>query len=306
MKNEIEKQQRKNQGAFYTKLNVTAMMWEMIQKHINIDDYIIWDTCCGTGNLFKDTNNEIFDFLNKDRLFLSDIDETAVRVCKQDKDFNASNVFGFNYQNTVVDNFVGMPSELKKVIKETPEKLFVVCNPPYLGGSMVRLEGAYEIIYGTLYQYAKANGWLGYKSNDIFQQCYKQFMVWCNEKQIKQAKKCYIVPISWITAVGCGNTGEVFRKKLDQNFFDAFIVSNCEFENVGRFDPIGVFLVGNDKGEYSWKNIKIPVIFPENEKHKARFEKEMNKINAKYNLKKQLPKLQFKFEKKFVEEIKNE
>jgi len=39
------------------------------------------------------------------------------------------------------------------------------------------------------------------------------------------------------------------------------------------------------------------VIFPENEKHKARFEKEMNKINAKYNLKKQLPKLQFKFEK---------
>ena len=311
----MDKQQRKNQGAFYTKLNVTGMMWEMIQKHINIDDYYIWDPCCGTGNLFKDLNNDVFDFLDKDRLYLSDIDETAVRICKQDKGFNASNVFGYNYQNTIannfvdeqcfqfdyqntiVDNFVGMPSKLQKIIKETPEKLFVVCNPPYLGGSMVRTEGAYNMIYGTLYKYAKTNGWLGYKSNDIFQQCYKQFMVWCNEQHIRKAKKCYIVPISWTTAIGCGNTGEVFRKKLNQNFFDAFIISNCEFENVGRYDPIGVFLVGNDKGEYSWKEIKIPVILPENEKSKIKFIKEMNKINEKYNLKKHLPKLQFKFEK---------
>ena len=76
-----------------------------------------------------------------------------------------------------------------------------------------------------------------------------------------------------------------------------FIVSNCEFGNVARFYPIGIFLVGNNKGECSWKNLKIPVIFPENATHKEKFIKEMNKINNKYNLKKHLPKLQFKFEK---------
>ena len=315
----FENQQRKSQGAFYTKLNVTAMMWEMIQKHIKIDDYYIWDPCCGTGNLFKDSNNEVFDFLNKDKLFLSDIDETAVRICKQDKGFKASNIFGFNYQNTIpnfvdeqcfqfdyqntiVDNFVGMPTELQKIIKERPEKLFVVCNPPYLfaSGANNRTGITEEnIITTVLYQVLKKQEWLGYGGNWPLLDLYRQFMVWTNEQQIKKAKKCYIVPFSW-TYIADNETAQSlnkFRKKLDQNFFDAFIVSNCEFENVGRFDPIGVFLVGNDKGEYSWKNIKIPVIFPENEKHKARFEKEMNKINAKYNLKKQLPKLQFKFEK---------
>jgi tRNA1(Val) A37 N6-methylase TrmN6 len=83
---------------------------------------------------------------------LSDIDITAVNICKQDKGFNPNNVFGYNYQNTiptfvdeqcfqfdyqntVVDNFTGMPSKLKNIIKETPEKLFVVCNPPYLFAS---------------------------------------------------------------------------------------------------------------------------------------------------------------------------
>jgi hypothetical protein len=78
-----------------------------------------------------------------------------------------------------------------------------------------------------------------------------------------------------------------------------FVVSNCEFDNVGRYDPIGVFLVGNDKGEYSWQKFeKIPVILPDDEKSRIKFEKEMNKINDKYNLYHYLPGLLFDFEKK--------
>ena len=126
-----------------------------MQKHINIDDYIIWDPCCGTGNLFKDLNNDVFDFLDKDRLYLSDIDRTAVDICK--RDFESGNIFNYDYQATVVENFAGMPTKLQKIIRETPEKLFIVCNPPYLGGSMVRLKGAYDKIYGTMYKYARAN-----------------------------------------------------------------------------------------------------------------------------------------------------
>jgi len=318
----FDNQQRKSQGAFYTKLNVTGMMWEMIQKHINIDDYYIWDPCCGTGNLFKDLNNDVFDFLDKDRLYLSDIDETAVRICKQDKGFNASNVFGYNYQNTIannfvdeqcfqfdyqntiVDNFVGMPSKLQKIIKETPEKLFVVCNPPYLnlgGKQWIHLKKQDENIFYHRYKlisdtiinlkFREKYGW------DTVCDLYRQFMIWTNEQYIKKSKKCYIVPIGWTYQSHRQNSMERIRKNLNQNFFDAFIISNCEFENVGRYDPIGVFLVGNDKGEYSWKEIKIPVILPEDEKSKIKFIKEMNKINEKYDLKKHLPKLQFKFEK---------
>ena len=89
-----------------------------MQKHINIDDYIIWDPCCGTGNLFKDLNNEVFDFLDKDRLYLSDIDGSAVDICKRDKGFKDSNVFQFDYQNTIVEEFSGMPTILQKIIKE--------------------------------------------------------------------------------------------------------------------------------------------------------------------------------------------
>jgi hypothetical protein len=37
----VDSHQRKRQGAYYTKLNVTRLMWDMIHKHINIDDYYI-------------------------------------------------------------------------------------------------------------------------------------------------------------------------------------------------------------------------------------------------------------------------
>jgi len=151
----MDYQQRKNQGAFYTKLNVTEMMREMINKHIFIENYYIWDPCCGTGNLFRDRNGKVFDFIDKEKVFLSDIDSSALLECK--KDFNSENCFQYNYQNTIVNKFTNMPSKLKKIIKEHPKDLFIVCNPPYLGGSMVRLEGAYDRIYNILYKYAKEN-----------------------------------------------------------------------------------------------------------------------------------------------------
>ena len=157
----------------------------MIRRHINIDDYIIWDPCCGTGNLFKDLNNDVFDFLDKDRLYLSDIDRTAIDICKRDKGFKESNVFGFNYQNTInnfideqcfqfdyqntiLDNFAGMPTKLQKIIKETPEKLFVVCNPPYCFASGYNNRSGIteeSIITSTLYQELKRQEWLGYGGN---------------------------------------------------------------------------------------------------------------------------------------------
>ena len=92
---------------------------------------------------------------------------------------------------------------------------------------------------------------------------------------------------------------EKLRQNLNQNFLDMFIISNCEFDNVKRYDPIGVFLVGNDKGEYCWQKLKkIPVHLPDDPKDRAKFEKEMNKIHAKYNLHKYLPGLLFDFERK--------
>jgi hypothetical protein len=292
----------------------------MIRKHINIDDYYIWDPCCGTGNLFKNTNNEVFDFIDKDRLYLSDIDLTAVNTCKQD--FKPSNVFGydyqktiynfvdeqcfqFDYQSTIIDNFIGMPSKLRKIIKESPKDLFIVCNPPYCFASGANNRSGItetNIVTTVLYKELKQQKWLGYGGNWPLLDLYRQFMVWTNEQQIKKSKKCYIVPLNWAYTRQTEekrNTLNDFRKNLNQNFIDMFVVSNCEFDNVGRSEPIGVFLVGNDKGEHSWKNFeKISVFFPEDEKSRMKFEKEMNKINDKYNLHQYLPGLLFDFEKK--------
>ncbi|MCL2039686.1 MAG: hypothetical protein FWG85_04570 [Bacteroidetes bacterium] len=318
----FEHHQRKSQGAYYTKLNVTGMMWAMIRKHINIDDYYIWDPCCGTGNLFKDINNEVFDFIDKDKLYLSDKDKTAVDICKNDRGFNAGNVFGydyqktiinnfvdeqcfqFDYQSTIVDNFVGMPTKLQKIIKENPKDLFVVCNPPYRntqGTSHIKTKEERSEYTKSIRNTICASTFRTIYNTKSVDDLFLQYMIWTNEQQIKKAKKCYIVPCSWIYNNECKDhpvfSLNVFRKKLNQNFIDMLVISNCEFENVARFYPIGVFLVGNDKGEYSWKNLKIPVIFPENKIHKEKFIKEMNKINKKYDLKKHLPKLQFKFEK---------
>jgi hypothetical protein len=321
----FEHYQRKSQGAFYTKLSVTDMMWDMIKKHINIEDYYIWDPCCGTGNLFRDADNKVLDFIDKEKLFLSDIDITAINICKQD--FNPNNVFGYNYQktiisdfnggdeanmfvdeqcfqydyqNTIVDNFVGMPTKLRKIIKETPEKLFIVCNPPYLFASGYNNRNGIteeNIITTILYKELRKKKWLGYGGNWALLDLYRQFMIWTNEQQIKKCKKCYIVPASWMYIADNKTAQSLnkFRRELNQNFIDIFIVSNCEFDNVQRFDPIGVFLVGNDKGEYSWKELKIPVVLSQDEDQRQKFIKEINQINEKYNLLKYIPRLLFDF-----------
>jgi hypothetical protein len=205
-----------------------------------------------------------------------------------------------------------MPTKLKNIIQESPKDLFIVCTPPYanLGGKQwIHVKTQSEVLFYERYKsisettinlkYREKYGW------DTVCDLYRQFMIWTNEQQIKKAKKCYIVPIGWTYQSHRQNSMEKIRKKLNQKFYDAFVVSNCEFDNVERFDPIGVFLVGNDKGEFSWKNLEIPVYFPENEKYKEKFVKEMNKINEKYDLKKHLPKLEFEFEKSYKKVRKN-
>jgi len=187
-----------------------------------------------------------------------------------------------------------MCSKLKKIIKENPSQLFIVCNPPYL-----QLQGTNP---GSFYvpKTIIANEFRNYGVMAVAD-TYRQFMIWTNEQQIKKSKKCYIVPLNWTytrQTIEKRNTLNDFREKLNQKFYDAFIISNCEFENVARYDPIGVFLVGNDKAEYSWKNLKIPLILPNDEENKTKFVKEMNKINDKYNLQDYIHVLQFKFDKK--------
>jgi hypothetical protein len=116
-----------------------------------------------------------------------------------------------------------------------------------------------------MYKELKNQEWLGYGGNWPLLDLYRQFMIWTNEQHIKKSQKCYIVPINWIYIADNESAQSLnkFRKNLNQKFFDAFIVSNCAFDNVKRFDPIGVFFVGNNKDEYSWKDLKIPVIMPD-------------------------------------------
>ena len=72
----------------------------------------------------------MLDFIDVEKVFLSDIDSSALLECK--KDFNLKNCFLYDYQNTIVKEYDNMPPKLISLINENPANLFIVCNPPHL------------------------------------------------------------------------------------------------------------------------------------------------------------------------------
>ncbi len=122
---------RKDTGGEYTPFFFVVEQNKILEEYCkdsntNLSDYIIYDPCCGVGNLENQFSKEI-----KKQCYLSTLDSKDVDICKI-KDFE--NVVQFDYlANDKEPEFTHGGTELtiNEIAKREKKKLMIIMNPPY-------------------------------------------------------------------------------------------------------------------------------------------------------------------------------
>ncbi len=133
--------ERSFKGAFYTPLKVVDKAYDLLAETLGKNwqqNYIVWDMCCGVGNLeVKHSNHRA--------IFMSTLDKADIDVMKASRTCAAATKFQYDYLNDDIDAFgqidYGLtnkvPMELQQAIadakakKKGAKKILVLMNPPY-------------------------------------------------------------------------------------------------------------------------------------------------------------------------------
>ena len=133
--------ERAFKGAYYTPFKVVDRAYELLNETLGDDwqdEYIVWDMCCGTGNLeMKHTNYR--------NLYMSTLDQSDVDIMKSNRTCIGASIFQYDYLNDDIDDFGNIdyaitnkiPTSLRQAIadaknkKKNAKKILVLMNPPY-------------------------------------------------------------------------------------------------------------------------------------------------------------------------------
>lgn len=131
--------ERQFKGAYYTPLKVVEKAYELLSDTLGKNwqkNYIVWDMCCGVGNL--ETKHS-----NQRNVFMSTLDQADINVIQTSGQFPAATRFQYDYLNddiaedgSIDYSLTGkMPSELREIIQtakaDKKKKILVLINPPY-------------------------------------------------------------------------------------------------------------------------------------------------------------------------------
>ncbi|MCF0247851.1 MAG: SAM-dependent DNA methyltransferase [Synergistes sp.] len=132
----VNKRDKKECGKYYTPDDVASVMSSWLSENECVN---ICDVCCGTGNLilsYLDTvgRKAAEDLLAQNRVFLYDIDGTALNICKT--------IIEMKYAAQIAPQNIITGDFLDKNIR-LPENSAVISNPPYF--KITKIEGSWEI-----------------------------------------------------------------------------------------------------------------------------------------------------------------
>jgi hypothetical protein len=137
----IPTDERSFKGAYYTPLAVVDKAYDYLNSTLGVNwqrEYIVWDMCCGVGNLeVKHANHR--------QLFMSTLDKADIDVMNAAKTCVAAERFQYDYLNDDItaDGQIDysltnkLPKALQQAIhdhktgKAGAKKILVLINPPY-------------------------------------------------------------------------------------------------------------------------------------------------------------------------------
>ena len=228
--------ERSFKGAFYTPLHVVDKAYDLLGETLGSNwqqKYIVWDMCCGVGNLeVKHSNHR--------NVFMSTLDQADIDVMKASKTCAAATRFQYDYLNDDItdDGKIDysltnkVPKELQKAIKDG-KKILVLINPPYgetgagIGKGDKNKKGVEQTRINALMTDS------GYASKELF----AQFLV----RIAKELPTATLAMFSTMKYVN-GPNFEKFRDGWKAEYLGGYIVHSKAFDGLSGDFPIG-FLI---------------------------------------------------------------
>ncbi len=244
--------ERSFKGAFYTPLHVVDKAYDLLSQTLGPNwqrEYVVWDMCCGVGNL--ETKHG-----NARNVFMSTLDQPDIDVMAAAKTCRAATRFQYDYLNDDIadDGTIDyaltdkVPQILRDAIaaaRDGRKKFLVLINPPYAeatnaantgkGAKMENKPGVAKTRWGSLgmRRYGRA-------SNELFVQFMTRIAA-----EIPNATLAMFSTMKYLNA----QTLEVFRREWNARYLNGFIVHSKAFDGLKGDFPIG-FLI--------WKTNNAP------------------------------------------------
>jgi hypothetical protein len=238
--------ERSFKGAYYTPLNVVDRAYDKLAEVLGKNwqkNYLVWDMCCGVGNLdVKHSNHR--------NLFMSTLDSEDIDVMRATKTCVAATRFQYDYLNDDISingsidysltNKV--PQALRDAI-QAQKKILVLINPPYaeatnadntaIGSGAENKTGVAKTKFA-----AAAMRHYGKSSNELFTQFVARIA-----QEIPTATLAMFSTLKYVNAPNF----EKFRAVWNAQYLGGFVVHSKAFDGLNGNFPIGFLIWKTDQ-----------------------------------------------------------
>lgn len=233
--------ERSFKGAYYTPLAVVDKAYDKLAETLGKNwqkDYIVWDMCCGVGNLEVKHSNPR-------NIYMSTLDEADVDVMKATKTCVAAQRFQYDYLNDDItdDGKIDysltnkVPAGLRKAIAEG-KKILVLINPPYAEATSAAGKAGKADVATT--QTASSMVDYGYATRELF----TQFVA----RIAKEMPTVTLAMFSTLKYVNSSNF-EKFREMWNAKYLGGFVVHSKSFDGLKGDFPIGFLVWKTDQNQ---------------------------------------------------------
>jgi hypothetical protein len=249
--------ERSFKGAYYTPLNVVDKAYDKLAETLGNNwqkEYIVWDMCCGVGNLEVKHSNPR-------NIYMSTLDVADVDVMRATKTCVAAQRFQYNYLNDDItdDGKIDytltnkVPEALRKAIADN-KKILVLINPPYgeTGSGIGKGDKNKKEVEQTRINALMKNQQWGYASKELFVQFLVRISI-----EIPTATIAMFSKLKYVNAPNF----EKFREVWNAKYLGGFVVHSKAFDGLKGDFPIG-FLVWqtSKKTKISITEISVDVV----------------------------------------------
>lgn len=244
--------ERSFKGAYYTPLNVVDKAYDKLTETLGNNwqkNYIVWDMCCGVGNLEVKHSNPR-------NIYMSTLDNADVDVMKATKTCVAAQRFQYDYLNDDItdDGKIDysltnkIPQGLRQAIAEG-KRILVLINPPYAEATNADTISGGENKAGVAKTKlaAKAMDEYGKASNELYTQFVARIA-----KEMPNATLAMFSTLKYVNAL----TLENFRQIWNAKYLGGFVVHSKSFEGLKGSFPIGFLIWKTDVNAIK----KMPII----------------------------------------------
>lgn len=247
--------ERSFKGAYYTPLHVVDKAYDKLAEVLGKNwqkNYIVWDMCCGVGNLeVKHSNHR--------NIYMSTLDQADVDVMHATKTCVAATRFQYDYLNDDItdDGKIDysltnkMPQGLREAIAEG-KKILILINPPYAeatsgGNNVPGIEAESKAGVAKTKFAATAMNEFGKASNELFMQFVARVA-----QEIPTATLAMFSKLKYVNTP----TLDKFRSIWSADYLGGFVVHSKAFDGLKGEFPIGFLVWKTDMTSKKKKPIK--------------------------------------------------